>query len=62
MTNAKTKSVTDTPRAAYWRGLVDKWQASGQTPEAFCRQRHVNVVTYGLERRPAAFLLGDSPA
>lgn len=38
------------PRAAYWRGMVKKWRRSGQTPEAFCRQRHLKAGTFAWWR------------
>ena len=41
---AKVKGLSE--RAAYWRKMIGKWRRSGQTPEAFCRQRHLKVGTF----------------
>ena len=49
---AKDKGLSE--RAAYWRKMIGKWRRSGQTPEAFCRQRHINPGTFGWWRRELA--------
>ena len=64
-----------TPAERRWRPVVEEWQRSGQEISAFCRQRHLPIVTvrriqvsgrartsslgFGCQRRWSLFEVGQ---
>jgi len=46
MAQRSTGKGEDSERVEYWRGMIERWRSSGQTQEAFCRQRHLKIGTF----------------
>ena len=44
---AKVRSKKTTPRSEYWRGIIAKWETSGQTQAEFCRERDLSLPSFG---------------
>jgi transposase-like protein len=50
-----------TERATYWAGLVARWQESGVSQLAFCRQEGINAGTFAWWKRQLRKAPGEVP-
>jgi hypothetical protein len=48
MAGTRYRNVKPEP---FWRGLIDRWPASGQSVAAFCAAHHVSPATFYSWRR-----------
>ena len=48
---AKSNSEVSARRVAYWRGLLERWRASGLSQAEFCRQRGIPISKFAWWKR-----------
>ena len=48
---AKSNSEVSARRVAYWRGLLERWRASGLSQAEFCRRRGIPISKFAWWKR-----------